>query len=744
MRERTRVVCAIGVAAVLLTVVGVAAAAVPASASNVRLVDVEIEIVLNPETERGDAALDQAIVGDVITVLPVLELTANETVDPFEVEVYYVERHTGRSGRIGSGWVPGLSGVGAVSKPAVSWLLVDQAPGHYDLIVRGLFADWVDDAGVPQKASLKILKPGLFLELFPAAGKDTLMDLGLCPMGTSIDEMSAVDARVINLGTETASNSNVEMRLEYRLSGETGFTIYQETQSVVSVRGIAPGEEGSANLTILGGFHPEQFQGISALGTSNDLQFRLSILDTDGRLVSPLVVDTPRQFLTFYSPADAWTYPARPGCEPGTSAGGREQIAMEVVGGLVYHLARLADGTSVLGAHTVSNGNVQFDDWSPEPINGGAPQIVGLKVVPSDEEDPETVLVLLTATLGGDGYVYGVEGRKEPTPDDPDLQWFVGYEQWRVGPIVGDDQVALGRLLGDPTTFRDGNTLVAVVGSDNGLFAFDADSGTPRWHVDASLTQSPVAYSRETDGLNVIWFAAGSNAIAYLDRGAGRAPERSRFIDAGSPITTPLVLSESGTRVFFGTANSIVFSERIVIIGSSTAPDEVLTPGSVGISEIKGIAVVNGDDEVFESVVIYAATSRDVFRLGYETGSRTLVSEGSLRTSGLPQNSLPDLQSLGSAVGVLLEDAAPVGPAMVDAVFVVSGIGELRAYSGDFADESLIQLWGNEYVSFAFKSPSEGPLSTPIVFYGDTNVLLTQSAADGLLYAFSLDTFSPR
>jgi len=758
MREWKLVVRAAVASIALLTAAGFAAGAVEASAANVRLVDVELEVVPNPATDRGDATLDQAIVGDTITLLPVLELTAGESVDPFEIEIYYVERHTGRSGQVGIGWFPGLSGEGAVSRPAVPWLLVDQAPGHYDLFIFGPFETaLVDDQGDPLDISVQILTPRLFLELYPTEGRVNFLELGSCPMGDTVQGIPLILAGVVNLGTQTVEKESLVMQLEYRLRESTEFQQYEGSvlTTAPSQDDLKPGEAGQGYLQIVRPFRPGALRGTEYLGTGYDLQFRLSLIDRDSNfMVSQPVIDTPRRFLTFHSAADAWTYPERPGCrteedEPGVD---RKQVAMQVLDNYVYHLTtelvKQADGNTVegqsfLGATSVLSGSAALADWSPEAIDGEQPKLIGLKVVPP-EGGFGTATVYLTAAVGADGYVYAVEVASDTASSGALL---VGEKRWRVGPTVGG--TALGGLQGAPITFVD-NTgeRVVVVSSPDRVFTLRASDGGLRWQelAEEPMLHPPVAVTMD-DG-PAIWFAGGDKVYRYVDDLT--SPDERQAIPVRDEITTPLVVSAGGTRVFFG--GEKLHSERTRPAANSTIPGSVSSADDVGVSEITGITVVNGDDDVFQHVVVYATTARGIHRLEYNPDDEVFESTETLPAYGGSDRlgAYPTELSLQAPVGVLLGETISGEGTQIDAVFVVSAVGELRAYSDSFDSNSQIEIWGTtqdesanqNLVDFRFNSVSKGKLSPPIVYYGtSTNYLLTQSEADGLLYAFSLRTF---
>ena len=696
---------------------------VEASAEHVALVDIEVEIL--PSDSRSSAGIprDAAVVGDAVTILPVLRATSGEDVKAFQVEVFYEEIYTHKTGKIGTGWVPGLNGASSQErKPAVPWDPSELQAGHYRLIVTGPFAEALEgDVG---GVFLKVLREGTYVELFPSEPNESLLNLPDCPMGDRVSRPPVISMGVTNLGTESISLSNVELSIEYRLDDEDA-TFQSMTNVQTLLATLEPAQEGSLGAKLTGGFQFPEFSGIGELGQGNRLQFRVSMVrDEDLTAVSPSVIEPgKRSYLTFYSRADLWTYPARSACEPGAPAlGSIEQVALEVVGGHVFHLTRAADGTSELLSHSFRGDQRWAAPWSPTPLSSGPPKLIGLRV--AGTEAARAIYL-----VSEEGTVYAVdEVKDEVTGPEGIREVYSGEERWRVGP----ETIDIGKVVHTLDVFSDvrGKDVI-LIGSQKGLFALRGEDGALRWSLPSPITQPPT-HTRIQDGV-LIWFASGSDVFVYRDEGDGEDPTLLDEFDAVSPVSTALVPSEDETRVYFGTEENLIFSERAE--GPRNIA-EIISTG-IGIGAIEALRVVDGDEDDLGTSVIYATTSRDVFRLRYNEGKRVFEIDGSLKTSGLEGTYLPSGQ-FSTAVDVLFyPDPSDSDIKEIKAVFVASDKGEIRAYSADFTDPMSLRLWGDEDVVFRFASSLEGATAAPFV-YQEQEKLFIQSMADGLLYAFEL------
>lgn len=699
---------------------------VEASAEYVALVDIEVEIL--PSDSRSSVGIprDAAVVGDAVTILPVLRATSEEDVEAFQVEVYYEEIYTHKTGKVGTGWVPGLSGTSSQErKPAVPWDPSDLQAGHYRLIVTGPFAEAIEgDVG---GVFLKVLKEGTYVELFPSEQNVSLLDLPDCPMGDRVSRPPVISMGVTNLGTESISLTNVELAIEYRLADESA-TFQPMTNVQTLLATLDPAQEGSLGAKLTGGFQFPEFSGIEELGKGNRVQFRISMVrDEDKTAVSPSVIEPgKRNFLTFYSRADLWTYPARSACQLGAPAlGSVEQVALEVVGGHVFHLTRAPDGTSELLSHSFRGDQRWPAPWSPTPLSSGPPTLIGLRV-----RGTETARAIYL--VSEEGTVYAVdEETKEVTGPEGTGEVYFGEERWQ----IGSGEIDIGRVVHTLDVFTDASGKdVILVGSQKGLFALRGEDGALRWSLPTPVTQPPT-HTQVQDGV-LVWFASGSDVFVYREEGDGKDPTLLRRIDAVSSVSTALVTSEDETRVYFGTEGNVIFSELAERAVGSHNPDEIVSTG-IGIGAIKALKVVDGDDDDLTTTVIYATTSRDVFRLRYDDGARSFAIAGSLKTSGLEGTYLP-IGQFSTAVDVLFyPDPSDSEIKDIKAVFVASDKGEIRAYSGDFTDPMSLRLWGDEDVVFRFDSSLEGAAAAPFV-YQEQEKLFIQSMADGLLYAFEL------
>ncbi len=708
-----------------------------AAGADISVETLQISVVQGTSgVDRSALGFGKAIVGDTVRVSALVRNDDTAAVGEFEVDFFFTETISGEHGRLGTQVVSGLEPEDS-KRPVIVFDTSSFSPGIYAFSAeadpRGDLADsdLCDNAAPrgecagepaesPSKYSLTLLREGRHISQLKLSSP-----YPLCPMGSQLMYKAGGTEKlgtrltvvVYNVGTQPLSAADLDVYGYYRLGLTPPADTFTPLVTDASDNPVEletsgslgdPGSVGSILVTLDYGVFAHLFAPGSAartahevLGRTNAAQIRITVEPVGGGGV-PQDLFLPAQFelSQFHSTVDLWTFPEAPSCcSEACDTVASTAAEPAVAGGLVFHVAGIADGDR-LYVLKVRTGEEKGTWDAPAGTTLTSP-------LASYDEDNATYRAYVGAS---NGHVYALEGTEKEE----------GAFLVQLWESAADDVVEGNTYL----AFSSDNTNTLVAGSEAGAFVLDAATGATLREVTSHkpVTSAPV-YNTAT---GTLWAAVGESVFRIPASGSECS------YDAGSRVSTALVGNAKQTSLFFGTETGYVYA--INPLNCVELDGANLLQSAVGIS-----VVSSGDD----AVIYLSSDNGDMVRVEYDQRSGFDADENAVKYTARtlkPTNIaeapavLPNVQGNDARV-VFVTGEKREGGALRPV---------LQAWDSDLEGYETVQVWGTD-VSFVFKLKETGgaraTLLRPVVDPDPETPTLLVTSTDGYLYAFDLSQF---
>ncbi|UCF09394.1 MAG: PQQ-binding-like beta-propeller repeat protein [Candidatus Bipolaricaulota bacterium] len=716
------------------------------SAATVELIDIEIEI------ERTGSSADYRLIpdgvaleGDRVTVLPVIRASGTGDVAPFEVQVFFKELISERSGRLGTEWAPPLdASAGEVSRPGVQWPDAKLTRGIYELTAYG--TDLTGEVSV----RLAVVANGTWLVFVEdpgraiASGVDTIpvldeltpfgFSLSSCIMGTDITSFiwGVVSVGVLNLGNTPLSLS---------VADQGAGTSHSSEHVELALRYLQrnqPSKLGDLITSITGGADIDPFVirkitirfsmdkmrpvGVESIGDSVDVRLKLEAAehlevleegesegDLDGlssaALAYPVYSPNEQGYHTVYTQFYLRTHPALAACSTADdlvlAEGDVVAVPPEVVGVRLHVAVNNPSSGASIQCYTTSTGGTRWTWTLPE-----GEQVTHM----AGQETADGGARLFVATDIGRAYAIEEIRRTGANVYEPALLWEDGGSaSWR----------DVGVSVHPPYVYETpaGSTVVLYTSADS-IVALDVATGVERWRLPGiTAVGHPIHMEFQSDVF--IWVPTASEILVFRDSATGaEAALGAGTVVTNATITTPLVFADvTGSlidvgdevvrRAFFGRSDGAISVTGIT--GTTQTWVNILSPNA----GVQNLLVVETGNELlrageYTDTEIYVNTSQGLHYLVYDSGSNTFTQEGFVPRDNPFTSEVEGLAGLGTQPVLHHVDGD------VLALVVSSDKGELRAFDRELDAILRVSVW-DTFIEYGLDTPDFDMTSPALV-----------------------------